>query len=211
MLSVGMGAAASDVPPAAGRGSYCPDAGIARVMLEELSVTLDQVMKAGAAVATDDLRTAELALSRAGTALALSTSRGSAARTALLLDAVIASKASEDYLHMLGWFPAVHTALLGLPEDHRVRQAETEVSIAEEILRGDRRGKPLDHLRTARDWLSCDKLVIPLRQADTALVNLQQTLSRGKRPAPEDLAAVTSALGRVLDVALELSQVDSAP
>lgn len=208
LLTAGTAHAAGSPAPAP--GGYCPDPAIASARLEELTVALDAVMHAQQAVRTGHGPTAQLALARAAAALKLSSARGAAARTALLFDAVITAKAAEDYAAMLGWFPTLHTAVLGLADDPRVRQADWELSVAEEILRGERSGNGLEHLRKARDLLSCDRLDLPTREAHEALDTLYQLVASGRKPQTEAFAAVTSPLGKAIDAGLQLAQRTTA-
>lgn len=209
LLATGVVNAAQTSAPAA--GNYCPDAEIAAVRLEELTVALDAVMGAEQAASNGNTPTAELALSRAAAALKLSSARGEVARTALFFDAVIAAKVGEDYTAMLGWFPSLHTAVLGLPDDPRVRQADSELSVAESILRGERSGNGLQHLRAARDLLSCDQIDLPTREAHEALNTLYQSIALGQKPQATAFSAVTTPLGKAIKAALKLTQRTATP
>lgn len=203
-------ARADDASPPAS-GTYCPAPQILYVIVEELSVSLDQLMAAQGALRSNDAAAAELALGRAASALALASARGGGARTARLFDAVAAAKAGEDYAHMLGWFPALRAALLSLPDSPVVRYAGTELGVAESILQGDRDGDALEHLHAARDYLSCSALDIPLKQADAALVTLYRKLAQGGKLDADGFNAVATPLRSALDAALEQSQAARLP
>jgi len=199
------GATAGDVgTPAA--GAYCPAAEILDVVVEELSVSLDQLMSAQNALASNDAVAADMALGRAASALALASARGRAARTTRLLDAVLAAKAGEDYTQLLAWFPALHSAFLTLPESAAVSYAGTELGMAEEVLQGDREGNALEHLRAARHYLSCDTLDLPLQQADEALVPLYRTVVQGRKADAGAFTAVSAPLRSALQAALQKVQ-----
>jgi hypothetical protein len=204
-------AAHADDAGEAEAGSVCPDPGVVDVLLEELSVTLDRVMSAQEAVRRNDMVEARLALVEAATALRLAFGRGAAARTRLLLDAVMKSKAGEDYSHMLGWFPTLHSAVRGLTGHPHVDQAERQLGIAEDIFKGEREGNGLEHLQAAQDLLGCDKLDLPMRQANETIDGLYQTVVRGERPKGRAFAAASAPLQRSISTALEMSRQSSAP
>jgi hypothetical protein len=160
-------------------GSYCPDTNILLIVAEEISASLDQVTRSKAALTGNDRATAIGELNSARTTLHLATSRGAAARTRLLIDAIVQAKAGEDYAQMLTWFPLLHTSLLTLSDD-AVKSATIDlIGRAEEIMQGGKTGDPLALLKQAQQMLACDSLNIPLQEAVRAQDALMKQLSQG--------------------------------
>lgn len=180
-------------------GNYCADAGVNAVMLEELSLGFAMVAKADKAIAEDKLPVAELAITSASTALALGSSRGAAARTTKLIDALIDTKVSEDYKQMLGWYPLLHDAIFHLPANAFTSAADAAISNSEQILRGQRDGNALDELRTAQHWLTCDRLDAPLQEARQALGRLNVALYNREIPKPSMFEEVYTPLRQAIE------------
>jgi len=135
------------------------------VIAEELSASLDMAMRSRVALRNKDQAMVIRDLASAGTLLHLSASRGAAARTILLIDAIIQGRVGEDDAQMLAWFPLLQTSLLTLPNDTTVSTAGDWIGRAEDIMQGDRGGDAMKSLREARHMLACDGLDIPLQQA----------------------------------------------
>lgn len=196
--------------PAAGNSSeaglYCPASAITDVMLEELSLAFAELAQADHALADNRFEQANQHLTRAAMALSLASSRGRAAQTAQLIDAVINSKASEDYQQMLAYFPLLRSALLALPENTYTNAADEAISTSEAILDGERQGNALEQLRTARHWLSCDQYSLPATEAAQALSRLQQPLLTGKQPGSAMFEAAYAPLTRAINAIMELRQ-----
>jgi hypothetical protein len=74
--------------------------------------------------------------------------------------------------------------------------------------RGERSGKALEHLRAAREWLSCDRLDIRIGEADKSLQSRYPIIARGEKPAADAFVKLTGPLGRALDAALDLLRED---
>ena len=175
-------------------GSNCPDTDVLLVAAEELTPSLELTMRSRAALTNNDPAAALDALTLARTALHLAASRGAAARTSLLVDAVIQAKASEDYARMLGWFPLLRASLLTLPGDATESAAEDLIDGAEEIMQGDREGDPVAQLKAARHMLACDGLDIPLQAAIRAQESLMKQLDQGNPDKNSSYAALLDAL-----------------
>ena len=74
-------------------GKYCPGMASTYLVLEELTVAMEGVAKARESILVfNDLPTAQMLLARADAALALAAGRGSGARVATLIDALLAAK-----------------------------------------------------------------------------------------------------------------------
>ena len=181
-------------------GQYCHETSIQAVVLEELSLSLAMVAKADKAIVDNNFSDAAVAVANATAALELASSRGSAARTTRLLDAVMDAKASEDNKQLLDWFPMLHTAIFHIPTSAYTKAADQAISRSEEILSGDSEGDAFDQLRTARHWLSCDQLDLPLEDARQALSDLSKSLYQHEKPDPELFEAVYSPLRQSIQV-----------
>ena len=175
--------AATDAATSPEPGSYCPSPDILLVTAEELSASLDLVMRSRAALVVMDRTAAINELASAGTALHLAASRGASARTIQLLDAIIKAKAGKDYAQMLTWFPVLHTSLLTLPDNATVRAADDLIGHAEDVMQRLGGGDPLKYLSEARHMLACDGLDIPLQTAIQAQSELLEKL--GQRSPPQ--------------------------
>ena len=171
--------AAAKPPTLPKAGAYCPDTDILRVVAEELSASLDLAMRSKAAMLAKDQVTAISELTSTGTTLRLAASRGAAARSILLIDAIIQARSGEDYAQMLTWFPLLQTSLLTLPDDETVSSAADLIGRAEDIMQGAKEGEPLKVLGEARHMLACDDLDIPLQRAKQVQLALMKQLGSG--------------------------------
>ena len=167
-------AASSSLQP----GNYCPGNNVLLVAAEELSTSLDLVFRSRAALLNQDYANAVNELRAAGTVLHLAASRGAAARTILLIDAIMQDRTGADYAQMLTWFPLLHTSLNTLPNDPSRSSANDFIADAEAILQHEKDGDPMKPLREARHMLACDELDIPLQQAMKAHAALQKQLNQ---------------------------------
>jgi len=183
-------------------GTYCPDTNVLLIVAEELSASLDLAMRSRTALINKDQTSAVGELTTAGIALQLAASRGAAARTVLLIDAVIEAKPAEDYTRMLAWFPLLHASLLTLPDDANETAAEDMISGAGQIMQGDKAGDPVKLLNQARHMLACDGLDIPLQEAMHARDALMRQLGQGGPVKNSDYDALLDALRNALLYAL---------
>lgn|GEM_PF-3501658 len=186
-------------PPA---GGYCPGEDILHVTAEGLSASLNLAMKSRAALVAQDRATALNDLDELGTTLNLASSRGAAARTVLLIDAIIAAKSGEDYSRMLDWLPLLKTSLVVLPDDPIVRASDDWITSAEAIMRGDENGNPLMALKQARHLLACDSLDIPLHKAIRSQTQLIKRFGGTKSPDVSDYDTLLNSLHDALNFAL---------
>lgn len=159
-------------------GNYCPAPEILLVTAEELSTSLDLVMRSRAALSYKDRAKAASELFAAKTALQLAAGRGAAARTNKLIDAMIQSWSSEDFKQLLTWFPVLKASLLTLPEGAGVSVAEESIGRAEDIMQGFEDGDAMKSLEAAKHMLACDGLEIPLKEAMQAQDKLMQQLKQ---------------------------------
>ena len=200
-LSLSLPAAAATAASAAPKpGSYCPDTNILLVVAEELSASLELVMRSRTALINKDQTAALGNLASARTILHLAASRGAAARTTLLIDAILQAKSGEDNVQLLTWFPLLHTSLQTLPEDAAVSAANDLIDRSADIMQSDKDSDAMAPLREARHLLACDGLDIPLQQAMQAQDDLMQQLNLNtKNRAYNDLRdALRSALAYTL-------------
>ncbi len=184
-------------------GQYCSPLTTDSRVLEELSITLDQVARAQHAMESETGAATDVALGRAASALTLASAYNDAARTRQLINAALTAKDSENYQQLLGWFPLLHKALLSLPDDPEVRAAGTQLGLAEDILQGDSKGDALKYLHTAAHYLGCDKLDIPLKQADEALTPLFVQVAQGHKAKSAAFDKVLVLLRAALNAAFE--------
>jgi hypothetical protein len=179
-------------------GSYCLKTDVLLVVAEELSASLALTMRSRAAWKNKDHETAIAELSSASTTLHLAASRGAAARTILIIDAIIQARTGDDYAQMLAWFPLLRASLLTLPNNATENAAEDFIAGAEEIMQGDKTGDPVVFLNQARHMLACDDLDIPLQEAmramDTLLTQLGQNKQVNENTYDKLLGALRSAL-----------------
>jgi hypothetical protein len=197
-------AAAAASAPGPKPGIYCPGTEILLVAAEELSASLDLTMRSRAALINKDLPTAFSELTSARTTLHLAASRGAAARTILLIDAIIQARAGENNLQMLVWFPLLRTNLLSLPNDETVSAVSDLFDGAEDIMQGDKNGDPMKLLRDARHMLACDGLDIPLQAAMQAQDNLMKQPGQNIKKADYD--TLLESLRSALNYALQSSE-----
>ena len=191
-------AAATDTGNSPEPGSYCPNRDVLLVVAEELSTSLDLTMRSRAALKNKEPATAIRELNFADTALHLAASRGAAARTVLLIDAIIQAKAGDDYAQMLAWFPLLHASLLTLPADATENAAEDLIVLAEEVMQGDKAGDPVTLLNQARHMLACDGLDIPIQDAMSAMDTLLRQPGQGDQGKNNSYAVALDALRNAL-------------
>ena len=204
MFSMPAVSATTNVSPTP--GTYCPGKNVLLIKAEELSASLDLVISSRTALLEKDMVTATYDLASAGTTLRLAASRGAAARTIVLINAIIRSKKDENYEHMLEWFPLLQASLTTLPSDATVSAASDLVGRAMDIMQGDEQGSdPLVPLKQARHMLSCDDLVIPLDQAIHAQKSLMMMLQ--DKPKATDYDNLIDSLRTALEYTLKNSQV----
>ncbi|MCP5246182.1 MAG: hypothetical protein H6937_09615 [Burkholderiales bacterium] len=184
-------------------GNYCPGESILLIVAEELSASLNLAMRSKAALITNDQSTAASELASVGTTLQLAASRGAAARSVMLIDAIIKARTGEDYAQMLTWFPLVHTSLQMLLEDAAGNAADDLISLAEDIMQGGRNGDPLVPLKEARHMLACDGLDIPLQNAIQAQSILLKQFSQGKSAKRDAYDTLLDSLRSALAYAME--------
>jgi len=185
-------------------GAYCPSSDLRLSIAEYLTVSLDLTMKSRAAQVNKNSTAAISDLASAGTTLHMAAGHGAAARTMLLIDAIIQAKAGEDYARMLTtWFPLLHASLLTLPDDATVKAAAELIDRAEGFMQGDSEGDPLDILSQARRMLACDKLNIPLQKALKAQRNLIKGFGKSTKSNAYD--TLLNALHSTLDYSLGAS------
>jgi hypothetical protein len=185
-------------------GYYCPSTDVLLVAAEELSASLDMAMRSRAALIDKDHLGAIDQLTSAGTTLHLAASRGAAARTILLIDAIIQAKADETYAQLLAWLPLLRTSLLTLPDDATVSAASDYIGQAEDIMQGYKDGDPIMALNEARHMLACDALDIPLQEAMQAQVALIKNIGQNTRNTTYD--TLVDSLRSALAYALENSE-----
>lgn len=206
MPATAAGSASSTPKP----GRYCPGKDILRVVAEELSVSLDLTMRSRAAHMDKDLVTTINELSAVGTTLHLAASRGAAARSVLLIDAVIQAKTGSDYTRMLTWFPLLHSSLLTLPDSATVSAADNFIGLAEDATQDGKGEKPMEMLRQARHLLACDDLDIPLQAAIQAQTKLMHQASPKTPVKNSDYDTLLDSLHNALAYTLKNSEMQSA-
>jgi len=188
-------------------GNYCPDTSILLIIAEDLSSSLEFVMQSRAAQTRGDQIEMLAMLNASGITLKQATSRGAGARTALLINSVILSRAKENNTQLLTWFPLLHSALLTLPYDAARSAADDAIGGAEEILQSGQGsnpiGNPMDQLRKARHFLTCDDLDIPVQAAIKEQTQLLSQIRQHKPVATKDfdkfINSLRTALAYVLD------------
>lgn len=200
LLSTPVSAAEDVVKP----GSYCPDTNILLIVAEELSVSLDYSMRSRQALLENKLALATNKLHAAGTILHLAASRGAAARTTLLIDAIIGAMSGEDYTQTLTLFPLLQESLLTLQDKATVRNANDNIANAKDIMLGEKSGDPIDALKKARHTLACDGLDIPLHAAMQAQEDLIKVLGQDTKATAYD--KLIEALRNALTYTLENSK-----
>ena len=202
LISMPAAAATHKATDAPEPGGYCPSSDILLVTAEELSASLDLVMRSRASLVNSHRKMAVNQLASAGTVLNLAASRGAAARTIQLLDAIMEARTAKDYPQMLTWFPLLHTSLLTLPDDAVARAADSQVGHAEEIMQGLEDGNPLKHLSEARHLLACDGLDIPLHSALQTQGKLLSQLTQRTPPQKDAYDSLLDSLRNALAYSL---------
>jgi len=188
-------------------GNYCPAADILLITAEDLSSSLELIMRSRAAQARGDLAEMVNTLNAAGSILQQATSRGAGARTALLIDSVILARPNESNQQLLTWFPLLHSALLALPDDFAQDTADESVGHAEEILQGDRKGDALEQLKKARHFLTCDGLNLPLQAAIVEQSRLFFKIQKNRKPlTTNDYDKILESLRNAMTFILEHSK-----
>jgi hypothetical protein len=200
-VSFSMPVSAETITASPEPGHYCPSTDILLVAAEELSASLDMVMRSRAALIDKKQVRAINELTSAGTTLHLATSRGAAARTILLIDVIIQAREGETYDQLLTWFPLLRTSLLTLPNDATVRAANDYIGQAEAIMQGDKGGDPMMALNEARHMLACDGLDIPLQAATQAQADLMKKIGQNTKGNTYDplIDSLRSALAYALE------------
>ena len=179
VLCISVANATSQPAPTPKPGSFCPGPEIRLVVAEELSASLDLTLHSMAALVNKNKEVAFNDLNNAGTILYLAASRGAAARSNLLLDAVIQAKHGEDFSSMLDWFPLLQTSLQTIPDDPAVTKARTLIFGAEDIMQYQKDVDPIKPLKEARHMLACDALDLPLQEAKKAQQSLMSKFNNG--------------------------------
>jgi hypothetical protein len=203
-VSFSMPVAAETITASPKPGYYCPSTDILLVAAEELSASLDMVMRSRAALIDKGQVRAINELTSAGTMLHLAASRGAAARTILLIDVIIQARVGETYDQLLAWFPLLRTSLLTLPNDATVSVANDYIGQAEAIMQGDKDGDPMVALNKARHVLACDGLDIPLQEATQAQADLIKNIGQNTKGNTYD--TLVDSLRSALTYALENSE-----
>jgi len=187
-------------------GSYCPDTNILLIIAEDLSSSLNFVMQSRAAQTRGDQIEMRAMLDASGITLKQATSRGAGARTALLINSVILSRAKENNTQLLTWFPLLHSALLTLPYDAARSAADDAIGRAEEILQGDQNADPLDQLGKARHFLTCDDLDIPIQAAIKEQIKLLSQIRQHKPVVTKNFDKFIDSLRNALTYVLDNSK-----
>jgi hypothetical protein len=185
-------------------GEYCPGEESMYLVLEELTVAMEGVSRARESLLVlDDAPAAGMLLARADAALALAVGRGSGARVASLIDAMLAAKKDGHPKATLIWFPVLKQAVAGLPDDAAREAANAWIVRAEGILEGRARGDEVEVLLKAKQMLLCDPLHIPLHQSLTHLERLQRDIARGAKPSDNAFSVLVDLLNRAMSYGLQ--------
>jgi hypothetical protein len=187
-------------------GYYCQSPDTLLVVAEELSASLDLVMRSRTALSVKDQAKAINELVAAGTIMHLAASRGAAARTIMLIDAIIQAKTGKDYAQMLTWFPVLHSSLLTLPNDATESAADDLIGRAEDSMQRIEGGDPLKYLSEARHMLACDDLDIPLHAAIQAQGRLLLKLGQRVPPKTSDYNTLLESLRDALSYTLQRNE-----
>ena len=185
-LLFSMSAVAAPTSTSPQPGNYCPGSDVLLVSAEELSATLEQVMQSRAALIDKDPETAVGELASSEATLRLAASRGAAARTILVIDAMLKARTGEDYVQLLTWFPLLQKSMSTLPDDATVKSANNLINQSKDIMMGDKDGDPMVPLRSARHMLACDGLDIPLHEAMRARSDLMKELNQNTKSSAYD-------------------------
>jgi hypothetical protein len=190
-------------------GNYCQSPGTLLVVAEELSASLDLVMRSRAALREKKQSVAMKEMESAGTLIHLAASRGAAARTIMLIDSITQAKVNKDYTQLLTWFPVLHMSLQTMPEDATTNAADDLISHAEDKLQrieGIEGGDPFKYLSDARHILACDDLDIPLHSAMQAQGDLLTKLGQRTPPKASDYDGIIESLRNALTYALQRNE-----
>ena len=188
-------------------GNYCGAPDLLLITAEDLTSSLELIMRSRAAQARSDLTEMASTLNAAGTTLQQAASRGAGARTSLLIHSIILARINDNNDQLLTWFPLLHSAILTLPNDRIQGAADDAVSLAEEILQGDRKGDALEQLKKARHYLSCDKLNLPLQAALDEHSQLVFKIHQKHKPVvAKDYDKIISSLRNAMTFILEHSK-----
>jgi len=171
-------------------GNYCPSTNILLIIAEDLSSSLAFVMQSRAAQSRGDQ----------------AVSRGAGARTALLVNSVILSRVNESNDQLLTWFPLLHSALLTLPDDDARNAADDAIGRAEEVLHDGQNGDPLEQLKKARHFLTCDGLDLPLQAAIKEQARLLSKIQQHKPIVTKDYDKVVDSLHTAIAYVLDHSK-----
>ena len=184
-------------------GKYCPGMASTYLVLEELTVAMEGVAKARESILVfNDLPTAQMLLARADAALALAAGRGSGARVATLIDALLAAKQEGNAGASLLWFPNIKLALAGLPADAVRDAALTQIARAEAVLQTQAEGDEVQILLQARQLLECDALHVPMRESLNRLARIRGEVGRGAQPSSDSFSALIDQLNGAMNYAL---------
>jgi len=164
-------------------GSYCPGTSLMLVIAEELTVSLDAGLRSKASYINGHTEQAIRELASTGTTLELASSRGAAARTNLLIDAIINANADENYTQLLKWFPLLRSSMQTLPDDPAVMAANNLIDQSEKLMQLKQEGNPIKLLKDARHQLSCNKIDVPIQAALATLDQLTQQVVLSAKPA----------------------------
>jgi hypothetical protein len=185
-------------------GTYCPDMASTYLILEELTVATEGVARARESLLVfNDMPTAQMLLARADAALASAVGRGSGARVATLINALLAAKEEGNAETSLLWFRNIKLALSGLPVDAARDAAFTQIARAEAILQGQAEGDEVQTLLEARRLMECDALHIPMRESLTRLVRIHGEVGRGAKPSSDSFSVLIDHLNRAMSYALQ--------
>ena len=121
-------------------GNYCPAADILLITAEDLSSSLELLMRSRVAQSRGAFAEMASTLNAAGATLQQAASRGAGARTALLIHSIILAKVNDNYEQVLTWFPLLHSAILTLPNDRAQSAAEDAIGRAKAIMQGEGKG-----------------------------------------------------------------------
>ncbi len=188
-------------------GNYCPAADILLISAEDLSSSLELLMRSRAAQAKGDFAEMASTLTAAGATLQQAASRGAAARTALLIHSIILAKANDNYEQLLTWFPLLHNAILTLPNGRAQSAAEDAVGRAKTLMQGEGTGDPLEELRKARHYITCDGLSLPLQIAlDEHARLVSKTYLNHKLLVPKDYDKIIDSLRNAMTFIMENSK-----
>lgn len=181
-------------------GGYCPGTDILLVTAEDLSAGVQLAMGSRAALIDGESAMAMSELTSTGTSLYQAASRGAAARTVLLIDAILQSKMGDDYASMLTWFPLLQASLLTLPQDETVTATSDLVGKSSDLMQIGKGSDALESLKEARHMLACDNLDIPLQAAIQARNSLLAQFGPGTKSSAYDnlINALRSALAYTL-------------